>query len=84
MLEKKLLEEVKRFNSINKYGKKMIMEQDAPPAPTDEPVDAPPPADEPADVPPMGGDAPPPPPAGGDMGGDVPPPPPLPAPIKVT
>ena len=32
MLEKKLLEEVKRFNSINKYGKKMIMEQDAPPA----------------------------------------------------
>jgi hypothetical protein len=75
MLEKKLLEEVKRFNSINKYGKKMIMEQDAPPAPTDEPVDAPPPADEPADVPPAGGDVPPPPPAG-DMGGDVPPPPP--------
>ena len=76
MLEKKLLEEVKRFNSINKYGKEMIMEQDAPPAPTDEPVDAPPPADEPADVSPMGGDVPPPPPAGGDMGGDVPPPPP--------
>jgi len=69
MLEKKLLEEVKRFNSINKYGKKMIMEQDAPP-PVDEPTDAPPPADEPTDVP-----APPPPPAG-DMGGDVPPPPP--------
>jgi hypothetical protein len=69
MLEKKLLEEVKRFNSINKYGKKMIMEQDAPP-PADEPTDAPPPADEPTDVP-----APPPPPAG-DMGGDVPPPPP--------
>jgi hypothetical protein len=68
MLEKKLLEEVKRFNSINKYGKKMIMEQDAPP-PADEPTDAPPPADEPTDVP-----APPPPPAG-DMGGDVPPPP---------
>ncbi len=69
MLEKKLLEEVKRFNSINKYGKKMIMEQDAPP-PADEPTDAPPPADEPTDVP-----APPPPPAG-DMSGDVPPPPP--------
>ena len=69
MLEKKLLEEVKRFNSINKYGKKMIMEQDAPP-PADEPTDDPPPADEPTDVP-----APPPPPAG-DMGGDVPPPPP--------
>jgi hypothetical protein len=68
MLEKKLLEEVKRFNSINKYGKKMIMEQDAPP-PADAPTDAPPPADEPTDVP-----APPPPPAG-DMSGDVPPPP---------
>jgi len=38
MLEKKLLEEVKRFNAINKYSKKMITEQDAPPpAPTDEP-----------------------------------------------
>jgi outer membrane murein-binding lipoprotein Lpp len=62
MLEKKLLEEVKRFNSINKYGKKMIMEQDAPPvAPTDEPA----------------GDVPPPPPAGGeDPLGNVPPPPP--------
>ena len=57
MLEKKLLEEVKRFNAINKYSKKMIMEQDAPP---------PPPADDAA------GDVPPPPPAG-DMGGDVPP-----------
>jgi hypothetical protein len=68
MLEKKLLEEVKRFNSINKYGKKMIMEQDAPP-PADEPTDVPaPPVDEPTDVP-----APPP---AGDMGGDVPPPPP--------
>ena len=72
MLEKKLLEEVKRFNAINKYSKKMIMEQDAPP---------PPPADDAAgDVPPpppagdMGAptDVPPPPPAG-DMGGDVPP-----------
>jgi hypothetical protein len=63
MLEKKLLEEVKRFNAINKYGKKMIMEQDAPP---------PPPAEDPA------GDVPPPPPAGGDpLGGDVPPPPPV-------
>jgi len=48
MLEKKLLEEVKRFNAINKYGKKMIMEQDAPPAP--EAGDVPPP-------PPAGGDA---------------------------
>jgi hypothetical protein len=80
MLEKKLLEEVKRFNAINKYSKKMIMEQDAPPpAPTDEPTDdvpPPPPAGDagvPTDVPPppaddaMGGDVPPPPPAG-DMG----------------
>ena len=65
MLEKKLLEEVKRFNSINKYGNKMIMEQDAPP-PADEPTDDPPPADEPTDVPT--------PPPAGDMSGDVPPP----------
>ena len=68
MLEKKLLEEVKRFNSINKYGKKMIMEQDAPPpAPAEDPLgDVPPPPT---------GDVPPPPPAG-DMGGDIPAPPP--------
>ena len=71
MLEKKLLEEVKRFNAINKYGKKMIVEQEAPPA--DDPLagDVPPPppagdAAEPTDVPPPAGDA---------MGGDVPPPP---------
>lgn len=63
MLEKKLLEEVKRFNAINKYSKKMIMEQDAPPPP--------PPADD-APV----GDVPPPPPAGDAPTGDVPPPPP--------
>jgi hypothetical protein len=73
MLEKKLLEEVKRFNAINKYGKKMIMEQDAPPPPPAEDLasDVPPP-------PPAGDmgaptDVPPPPPAG-DMGGEVPPP----------
>jgi hypothetical protein len=72
MLEKKLLEEVKRFNAINKYSKKMIMEQDAPPPPADEPTDTPPPP--PADD--LGGDVPPPPPPAGDMGGDVPPPPP--------
>ena len=57
MLEKKLLEEVKRFNSINKYGKKMIMEQDAPPA--DLPADpaAPPTPDAPPapDAPPSVG-----------------------------
>jgi hypothetical protein len=53
MLEKKLLEEVKRFNAINKYSKKMIMEQDVPPPPTD--AAAPPTGD----VPPPPTDAPP-------------------------
>ena len=73
MLEKKLLEEVKRFNAINKYSKKMITEQDAPPpAPAEDPLGDVPPAptgDEgvPTDVPP--------PPPAGDMSGDVPPPP---------
>ena len=69
MLEKKLLEEVKRYNEINKYGKTMIMEQDVPAPP-------PPPADAAGDVPPPppGGDMP---PAGDDMTGlDAPPPPP--------
>jgi len=63
MLEKKLLEEVKRFNTINRYSKKMIMEQDAPPPPAEDPlgdVPPPPPAGD------MGGDAPPPP--ADDMG----------------
>jgi len=83
MLEKKLLEEVKRFNSINKYGKKMIMEQDAPPPPTagDDaaPTDVPPPPPTGDEVP-LGNDVPPP-PAGNDttappmdnegMGGDT-------------
>ncbi len=58
MLEKKLLEEVKRFNAINKYGSKMIMEQEVPPAPEAAPTDVPPapeeaPADAPVDVPPV-------------------------------
>jgi hypothetical protein len=72
MLEKKLLEEVKRFNAINKYSKKMIMEQDAPPLPPadDAAGDVPPPPPAGDDAP--MGDVPPPPPAGGD----VPPPPP--------
>ncbi len=66
MLEKKLLEEVKRFNAINKYSKKMITEQDAPPpapidAPTDVPTDVPPPppagdTGAPMDAPPPAGD----------------------------
>lgn len=32
-LEQKLLEEVKRFHAINKYAKKLVVEQDAPPPP---------------------------------------------------
>ena len=32
MLEKKLQEELNRYKAINKYGKTMIMEQEAPPA----------------------------------------------------
>lgn len=68
MLEKKLLEEVKRFNAINKYGKKMIMEQEAPPAEDPLAVPPPPPAgDE------MGGDVPAPPPAGDAAPTDAPP-----------
>ena len=48
MLEQKLQEELNRFKAINKYGKKMIMEQEAPPA---DPAAAPPadPAAAPAD-----------------------------------
>ena len=75
MLEKKLLEEVARYKAINKYGQKMILEQDAPPAP-DAAGDVPPP-------PPAGGDTsgldvpPPPPPADDTAAGglDTPPPP---------
>jgi hypothetical protein len=47
MLEKKLQEELSRYNAINKYGKTMIMEQDAPPV--DPSLD--PAAGLPADVP---------------------------------
>jgi hypothetical protein len=71
MLEKKLQEELNRYRAINKYGTKMIMEQDAPAL--DAPVDDLPP------VPDAGGDMPPAPDAGGDMppapdaGGDMPP-----------
>lgn len=82
MLEKKLLEEVKRYNAINKYGKTMIMEQDAPEPPAatadaNAPAGDVPPPPTGGDVPPPpGGDVPPPPP-GGDAGGlDTPPPPP--------
>jgi len=50
MLEKKLQEELNRYKAINKYGKTMIMEQDAPP-PADAPVDAPLGADAPPTAP---------------------------------
>ncbi len=62
MLEQKLQEELNRFNAINKYAKKMIMEQDVPPPP-------PPPGGE-LPPPPPGGELPPPAPEG-----EVPPPP---------
>jgi hypothetical protein len=78
MLEQKLLEELNRHKAINKYATKMIMEQDAPPAPPTD--DAMTPADDSA-LPPMDDMSAPPaddtsmPPApptddlGGDMGG---------------
>jgi hypothetical protein len=80
MLEQKLLEELNRHKAINKYAKKMIMEQDAPPAPPTDDA-AMPPADDSA-LPPMDDTmAPsaddtsvPPPPTDdldGDMGGDT-------------
>jgi hypothetical protein len=71
MLEQKLQEELNRYKAINKYGKTMIMEQDAPPptdpgaAPADPgaaPAGAPPPTDPgaaPAGAPPTDPGAPP-------------------------
>ena len=58
MLEKKLHEELIRYREINNYAKKMMMEQEVPPA---APTDVPPPADlppmdpmaAPAETPPM-------------------------------
>ena len=66
MLEQKLQEELNRYKAINRYGKTMIMEQDAPPPPPEEdPLgDVPPPPAGDAGAP---TDVPPPPPAG-DMG----------------
>lgn len=53
MLEQKLQEELNRFRAINKYGKKMIMEQDVPPVP-DAPAAEEPAAEAPAgDLPPL-------------------------------
>jgi hypothetical protein len=56
MLENKLQEELNRYNAINKYAKKMIMEQEAPlpPLPADPALDAAAPADAAgAEMPPM-------------------------------
>lgn len=69
MLKEKLQEELDRFNAINKYAKKMIVEQDAPPPPPPMGDVPPPPGGEMA-PPPPGGDVPPPPPGEGDMGGE--------------
>lgn len=59
MLENKLQEELNRYKSINKYAKKMIMEQEAPLPPADPALDAADPAlaGVPAD-PALGGEAP--------------------------
>jgi hypothetical protein len=67
MLEQLLQEELNRFNAINKYANKLVMEQDVPPPPPPAGGEVPPPPG--GDVPPpAGGEVPPPP------GGDVPPP----------
>jgi hypothetical protein len=76
MLEQKLLEELNRHKAINKYATKMIMEQDAPPAPPTD--DAMPPADDSAlppmddmSVPPADDTSMPPAPPTDDLGGDM-------------
>jgi hypothetical protein len=63
MLEKKLQEELNRYKAINKYAKKMIMEQEAPLPPADPALDA---AAAPAD-PALGGE-----PADPALGGEAP------------
>lgn len=82
MLEKKLQEQLNRFNQINRYAKKMILEQDAPAEDPALGAVPPPPGGE--VPPPPGGEVPPPP--GGEVppppeGGEVPPPPGEDAPI---
>ena len=69
MLEQKLLEELNRHKAINKYAKKMIMEQDAPPAPPTD--DALPPADDTLPPAPPADDTLPPAPPTDDLGGDM-------------
>jgi hypothetical protein len=54
MLENKLQEELNRYNAINKYAKKMIVEQEAPLPPADPALDAAAPVDAAgAEIPPM-------------------------------
>ena len=54
MLENKLQEELNRYKAINKYAKKMIVEQEAPIPPADPALDAAAPADAAgAEMPPM-------------------------------
>lgn len=67
-IEKRLFETLNRYNQINKYAKKMIMEQDAP---VEDPALAAPPVDDPAADPAAGGDVPPA-PAGGEVAPDAP------------
>jgi hypothetical protein len=69
MLEKKLQEELNRYRAINRYGSKMIMEQDAPAL--DAPAGDLPPADPALDAP--AGDLPPAEPALDAPAGDLPP-----------
>jgi hypothetical protein len=69
MLEKKLQEELNRYRAINKYGTKMIMEQEAPAL--DAPADDLPPANPALDAP--AGDLPPAEPALDAPAGDLPP-----------
>jgi hypothetical protein len=70
MLEQKLQEELNRYRAINKYGKKLIMEQDVPPAP-EAPAEDPAAAPTDAPLPDAPTDAPAPDLGGG--GGDLPP-----------
>jgi hypothetical protein len=66
-VDQKILEEIARYNSINKY----IMEQVPPPPPGDELGAPPPPGDELGAPPPVGGEVPPP---AGAVPGTPPPP----------
>lgn len=66
-IEDTLLEALSRYNQINKYAKKMIMEQDAP---VEDPTA--PPVDDPTADPAAGGDVPADPAGGGEVAPDAP------------